>query len=66
MDEKFIAKYVCAVDKRVSLWLKQCSMSNLLIDMDITLVKFSSLLSGFTTKQIHLCFSSKCYKSSVK
>ena len=26
MDDKFIAKFICAIDERMYLWLKQCSL----------------------------------------
>ena len=45
MDEKFIAKFICAIDDRIHQWLRQCSLSNSVTDTDISLVEFSSLIS---------------------
>ena len=45
MDYEFIAKFICAIDDRIYQWLKQCSMRDSVIDTDISLVEFSSLLS---------------------
>ena len=43
LEPKFIAKLLCAVDKRIYLWLKQCSMRTSVLDMDINLISFVNL-----------------------
>ena len=44
LDKGFIAKVMCAIDDRVYQWLKQCSVNEMVIDTDVTLVDFSPLL----------------------
>ena len=45
LDEKFIAKFICAIDERIYQWLRQCSMKSVVSDTDISLVELSSLIS---------------------
>ena len=45
MDEHFTAKFICAIDDRIYQWLKQCSTRESVIDTDISLIEFSSLIS---------------------
>ena len=45
LDEFFIPKFLCAIDERVYQWLKQCSVQKSIIDTDLSLIDFSSLLS---------------------
>ena len=45
MDKTFIAKFICSIDERVYYWLRQCSMKDSVLDTDITLVEFSSLIA---------------------
>ena len=46
MDEKFIAKFICSIDERVYNWLRQCSMRNSVVETNISLIEFSSLVSA--------------------
>jgi hypothetical protein len=40
LDSKFIAKMICAVDKRIYLWLKQCNAQDSVVDTDLDLMNF--------------------------
>ena len=44
LDTEFIAKFLCAVDERVYMWLKQCSIHQTVTDTDLSLVNYSSLI----------------------
>ena len=44
LDPKFISKFLCAVDERVYLWLKQCSTHQAVTDTDLSLVNYSTLI----------------------
>ena len=43
LDSKFIAKLICAVDERIYMWLKQCSIESSVEDTDLSLMDFSHL-----------------------
>ena len=43
-DKKFIAKFICTVDERIYLWLKECSSKDIVLETNLTLEEFSSLL----------------------
>ena len=45
LDEYFIPKFLCSIDERVYYWLKQCSTKASIIDTDLTLIEFTSLLN---------------------
>ena len=45
MDSRFIAKFICAVDERMYLWLKSCSTNNSVLSTNYELVEFSSLIN---------------------
>ena len=53
MDKKFIAKFICAIDERIYLWLKDCSNSKIVIDTDLSLIDFSSLLSDIQVNRFY-------------
>ena len=40
-----LQKFICAIDERIYLWLKQCRSKESVTDTDIALVEFSTLLS---------------------
>ena len=44
LDSKFIAKFLCAVDERVYWWLKQCSTHQSVMDTDLSLINYSTLI----------------------
>lgn len=44
MDRKFIAKFICAIDERIYFWLKQCSSKEIVLDTDLSLIEFSSMI----------------------
>ena len=44
IDSKFIAKFICAVDERIYLWLKQCSIYAIVTDTDLSLMDFNPLV----------------------
>ena len=44
LDNEFIAKFMCAIDERVYLWLKQCSIVKSVVDTDLTLMNYSSII----------------------
>ena len=44
LDNQFIAKLICAVDKRIYLWLKQCSIYDTVVDIDTSLMNFMPLV----------------------
>ena len=48
LDHEFIAKFLCSVDERIYMWLKQCSISKSVMDTDLTLINYSSLLQDIT------------------
>jgi hypothetical protein len=43
LDSKFIAKLICAVDERIYIWLKQCSIESSVEDTDVSLMNFAQL-----------------------
>ena len=43
LEPKFIAKFLCAVDERIFLWLKQCGVKTNVLDTDINLISFVNL-----------------------
>ena len=43
LEPKFIAKFLCALDERIYLWLRQCSMKTNVLDTDINLINFINL-----------------------
>ena len=53
LDDKFIDKFICAVDNRIYQWLRQCSMKDTVIDTDFSLVEFSSLISDVQLNRFH-------------
>ena len=53
LDEKFIAKFICAIDERIYQWLRQCSMKSVVSDTDISLVELSSLISDVQLNRFH-------------
>ena len=44
LDPSFIAKMMCAVDERIYLWLKQCSVYTMVLDTETTFMNFTTLL----------------------
>ena len=44
LDTQFIAKFMCAIDERVYMWLKQCSVNQSVIDTDLSLLNYSTLI----------------------
>ena len=44
MDSKFIAKFICAVEERIYLWLQQCSIHSAVTATDLCLVDFTPLI----------------------
>jgi hypothetical protein len=43
LDSKFIPKFLCAIDERIYIWLKQCSNKQCVTDTDVSLVNFDNL-----------------------
>ena len=44
VDSKFIAKFICAVDEIIYLWLQQCSIHSAVTDTYLWLVDFTPLI----------------------
>ena len=44
VDIKFIAKVICALDKRIYLWLQQCNIRSAVADTYLCLVDFTPLI----------------------
>ena len=45
LDKAFIAKLLCSVDERIYLWLRQCSTSNSVMETELNLMNFVSLIN---------------------
>ena len=45
LNSKFIAKLMCAMDERVYLWLKECSIQHSVVDTNTDLVNFDTLIA---------------------
>jgi hypothetical protein len=44
MDSHFTAKFICAIDERIYIWLQQCSQRDSVVDTDLSLMDFSPLI----------------------
>ena len=53
MDKKFIAKFICAVDERIYLWLQQCSICSAVTDTYLYLVDFTPLIQDIQYNRLN-------------
>ena len=45
LDPKFITKFLCSIDERIYLWLKDCSLHSSVVNTNLALIDFTSLLN---------------------
>ena len=53
LNKRFIAKFISAVDERIYCWLSQCSKCKIVINIDLLLIDFSSLLQDIMLNRFY-------------
>jgi hypothetical protein len=61
MDSYFTAKFIWAIDKRIYIWLQQCSSRDSVVDTDLSLMDFSPLIQDIQLNRFNA--TSKYFKN---
>ena len=57
LDEEFNEKFICSIDDRLHLWMKECCNTTCVLDTSIELTNFSSILTDIQLNRFHFVLS---------